>query len=301
MNTILELAQKFLRSGIAVFPVKFRDKRPDFRLLPRDGNGNPTWEPYRTTLPDSDQLEHWFMSGSHNYAVVAGWQNLVVIDFDDTEQYTRWLLWSARQGGRASEAARSSFRVATARGVHVYLRLLQSEKRNRKLLKIDIKAQGYVLGPGSTHPSGAIYTPLIDIWNFPVVGVLSDVFPADLLLHTEQPAGVAMPAMATPVGDPWQAVNRPRVASGSLVASIHKMFRVEDFFPDRQRTSGDGRWWMTRCPLHDDHNPSMWIDTKNQICGCYVGCTPKPLDVINLFARLNGLSNADAIQVLGRS
>ncbi len=300
MSDISFWAQKFLCSGIAVFPIKYRDKRPDFRLLPTDNTGHPTWEPFKSILPDTEQVQRWFDHGLHNYAVVTAWQNLVVLDFDDTEQYTRWLLWAARQDGLARSVAQHAFRVATSRGVHVYLRTLQPEKRNKKLRKVDIKAQGYVLGPGSVHPSGAVYTPLLDAWHFPVISALSDVLPVDLLLqHTEHIPGVALPPVAAPSIDPWQVASQPRSFSGGLVERILKQLRIEDFFPDRQRTSGDGRWWMTRCPLHDDQRPSMWIDTRNQICGCYAGCTEKPLDAINLFARLNGLSNSNAIFALG--
>jgi len=301
MNTVLGWTQKFLTSGIAVFPVKYRDKLPEFNLLPRDENNHPTWEPFKSMLPDTEQIQRWFTNGFHNYAVVTGWQNLVILDFDNTEQYTRWLLWAARQGGVAGIVAKTAFRVVTSRGVHVYLRSAQPEKRNRKLMKIDVKGQGYVLGPGSVHPTGAIYTPLVDVWNFPVISALSDVLPSELLIqHTEQPPGVILPPVGMPASDPWQVVNQPgQAVSGGLVDRIRKAFRIEDFFLDRQRTSGDGRWFLTRSPLHDDHKPSMWIDTKNQICGCYAGCTVKPLDVINLFARLNGLGNTETIRVLG--
>jgi len=38
----------------------------------------------------------------------------------------------------------------------------------------------------------------------------------------------------------------------------------------------------------------MWIDIQNQLCGCFT-CTSMPMDVINLFAKLNHLSNQEAI------
>ena len=47
-------------------------------------------------------------------------------------------------------------------------------------------------------------------------------------------------------------------------------------------------------------NPSFWIDTTRQLCGCHAGCTPKPLDVIDLFARICSLGNDEAIRVLSR-
>ena len=60
------------------------------------------------------------------------------------------------------------------------------------------------------------------------------------------------------------------------------------------------RWLRCPCPLHDDAEPSFWIDTRDQVCGCFAGCTSKPLDVINLYARLCGLNNREAIFQLAR-
>jgi len=100
--------------------------------------------------------------------------------------------------------------------------------------------------------------------------------------------------------DPWETADNAGEASESVINKIKRRYKITDFFINTEKTSTDGRWLITRCPLHDDHDPSMWIDTAQQLCGCYAGCTPKPLDVINLYARLNGLSNKDAIQIMLR-
>jgi hypothetical protein len=72
-RTVYEWAVEFVSLGIAVFPVGYRSKRP--RLC---------WEQYRHRLPEPSDLRKWFLGGSlHNYAVVAGWQDLLVLDFDD--------------------------------------------------------------------------------------------------------------------------------------------------------------------------------------------------------------------------
>jgi hypothetical protein len=68
----------------------------------------------------------------------------------------------------------------------------------------------------------------------------------------------------------------------------------------RGQPSGDARWWMARCPLHDDQHESLWIDNKNGLCGCLAGCTSKPLDVINLYQRLHGCDTAVAARELLR-
>lgn len=290
--TILDNATSFIQSGIAVIPVHNRDKRPEFSLLPRDDEDKPTWEPYKTTLPNTEQIRNWF-TRRINYGVVCGWQNLVVLDFDQIAEYNKWLLWATRRGGITRFVANNAFRVSTSRGVHVYVRLPHKEK-NRKLPGIDIKGDGYVLGPGSIHPSGAVYTALRDVLSIPVVSALSDVLPATLLLaHTNTEQTVAASTVAATAWQPRTGATKPGT---SLVQKILVSFRIEDFFGDLRPTGKN--WFVTQCPLHDDHNPSLWINTEKQICGCYAGCNDKPMDAINLYARMHGLSNGDAVFAL---
>ena len=82
------------------------------------------------------------------------------------------------------------------------------------------------------------------------------------------------------------------------VARVKSAYRLEELLPVVTKTGAD--FYLTRCPLHDDHTPSMGVNTAQQICGCYAGCTRKPLDFINLFARLNDLTNSEAIRELAR-
>lgn len=297
-KTAYDYAMQFLEMGIGVIPVRYKDKRPDARLLPDGPDGSPTWEPFTTELPTVDLLNAWFAQRI-NYGVLAGWQSLAILDFDDLQEYSAWSLWCARQSDQAQDIAQNAFQVQSARGVHVYLRLAIPEKRNRKLGRIDFKVHGYVLGPMSVHPTGAIYRAIRPGFYLPVIGALSDILPAMLLnQHVDLPAGVTMPTPAK-ISDPWHTVNAPAQAIGmGAIDRIKKRFKLQDFLTSLQCTSGDGRWMMTCCPLHDDQHPSMWVDTREQICGCFSGCTSKPLDVIDLFARLKGFSNRDAIQIL---
>lgn len=288
MNLINQ-AEQFVKTGIAIIPVGFKDKRPNFHCLP-EIDGKHSWEPYKTRLPEPAELQFWF-SQPTNYGVLSGWQNLVVLDFDDMQEYTTWLFWSGKIGGVADYVSRNAYRVSTSRGVHVYIRLPHREK-NRKAGKIDIKGDGYVLGPGSIHPSGAEYRAMRDGLNFPLVEALSDVLPVALLA----PANTQQTTAATS----WTSRPCAQQAPGaSLVKKIKGQMRIEDFFP-AVRPSGKS-WLLTICPLHDDHNPSFWINLDLQICGCFAGCTSKPLDVINLYARIHGLSNTEAIRAMGAS
>ena len=99
-------------------------------------------------------------------------------------------------------------------------------------------------------------------------------------------------------GDIWDRVMTPVSMGPGTVDRIKARYRLEELLPIEQAT-GD-HYYLTRCPLHDDHNPSMWVDTDQHICGCHAGCTDKPLDVVNLYARIHDLSNSEAIRELAR-
>lgn len=128
------------------------------------------------------------------------------------------------------------------------------------------------------------------------VSALSDILPPDMLTQVEfQPRG--KPARK-PAADIWDHVMNPVSMGPGTVDRIKATYSLEDILPVMQVTGS--KHYLTRCPLHDDHNPSMWVDTDQQICGCYAGCTTKPLDFINLYARIHDLSNGEAIRELAR-
>jgi hypothetical protein len=288
MQTPFETATTFVQSGIAVIPVRYHDKRPAI----------DPWKPYQVQLPTEDELKAWFPSRLHNIGIVTGWRGLTVIDFDEIGYYARWLIWSKRMGGTPDHVASTAFRVRTSRGIHVYIRL-ETPEHNRHMPGVDIKSTGgYVLGPWSTHPTGAIYTPQQQPWIFPKVNALSDVLPAELLQTVELPDHVQPPTTSIIV-DPWVIAGQMTTKlQKDAVDHIKKTVKVQDYFPRAVSSDNGNRWMISLCPFHDDHKPSFWIDTKSQICGCFAGCTPKPLDVINLHARLYGLTNTESIRLL---
>ena len=282
--------QQFYKQGISLIPLKYQDKRPEPSLLP-----NGRWEPYQHTPNTEYELSLWF-SNPRNYGVVCGWQNLVVLDFDDWATYNRWAAWAIGAGPLPRMMADSAFRVATSRGVHLYIRTPLDA--NRKLPGLDIKTHGYVVGPLSIHPCGKIYEPLNEM-IFPYVPALSDILPAEWLASIP----LSNTELRVPIiheRDIWEAVNAGFNEGKDVIGLIREKFRIESFFINRRSSDGGkGRWWMARCPFHDDHHPSLWIDAMRGICQCYV-CHDKPLDVINLYAALKGMSNEQAIRVLAK-
>lgn len=283
MNT-LQTAQFWKKLGIACIPIRYRDKRPAL----------PEWGYYQSILPSDTELLQWFSKPFINIAIITGWRNLVIIDFDSDTEYERWLLWIARR--QIYRFIRQTLIVRSARGYHVYITTRQPAQ-NAKLPGIDIKARGgYVLTPPSIHPSGVPYQVVSG--DLPLrIEALSDILPPELLAsHTELPKPVLIPTLSPQNSDPWDSAENLFQPGKDLIQKIKDNYRIESFF--KRLYGKNSRWKMTHCPFHNDSNPSFWIDTKRQLCGCFAGCTLQPYDVIDLYARLHNLSVKDAIWIL---
>jgi DNA primase len=99
----------------------------------------------------------------------------------------------------------------------------------------------------------------------------------------------------------------------SPIALIKTTFPLANFvapYTGGLRPSGR-HFFIGRCPFHKSNKLKFWVDTQHNRCGCFVpGClayvnqkedpNTKPLDIIDFYALLNGLSTHDAIQELAR-
>jgi hypothetical protein len=296
----LETAHYWLDRGMSTIPLQMRGKKPDPTALRLTGDtdaGRPTWIKYQRQLPDNETLRRWFGGPRKNIALITGWENLVVLDFDNFAAYDAYL--SVVRGTACSVGA-GAYKVLTARGVHVYFQV-DEPVANGHCGLIDIKAAGgYVLIPPSIHPSGRAYVAMDPTATIPHIERLSDVFP---FVITQAPTGTPPHPTEQPrqptAYDPWLDAQAARSHSEGLVETIHQHFRIEDLMPDLEKS---GRGWLKGCcPFHDDREPSFWVDTQKQICGCRAGCNgSRPWDVINLYARLHGLSDREAIEEMRR-
>jgi len=279
MNIITEIALSWLSQGIAPIPCHYRSKLPRI-----------AWEKYKDELPSKIQVAAWFASEHVNLAVVCGWQGLTVIDFDSFDAYELWLAWYAETVTPTAQAPifDRTKRVVTGRGVHVFLFVDEPVMSSHVQNVVDIKATGYVTTVPSIHPSGKRYVSNGE--SIERVASLSGIVPDEWLQHSTGTQYQATPILSN---NPLSRIDQ---LQASLVATIKQRIKITELISGTPTRDG---WQVTRCPFHADSKPSFWIDTRRGVCGCHAGCTPKPLDVINLYARLNGLSNSDAITSLG--
>lgn len=292
-GAMLPIAKEFTALGYAVIPCNYKGKEAKIK-----------WLKYQEQLPTESEIFYWFNNKIRNGAVLTGchgWgAGLVVIDFDNMPDFLTWHKWASKDNPVSQEAI-DAYMVKTRRGVHVYLSSVYAGTfRNLHYGGVDVKgASGYVMLPGSIHPSGGFEYQAIDEQNyqFPAFERLEQVLPAEILERRENSENLAYSPTPNTEPSPLQILDMP-AGKNMTIEQIKARHRIEEFLPVVFKTGET--YFMTKCPFHSDERASMFVDTAKQICGCYAGCTPKVLDVINLYARMMGINNIEAISQLSR-
>lgn len=278
--------KKFIEMGIAMIPLRHRGKVPAL----------PAWETYKTRHPTPTEYRSWFLTDWNNYGIISGWCNLAFLDFDEMDAFSFWFDWFCLLN-KHTEIYPMPFIVATARGAHVYISC-PSGGNNHRRRGCDVKFHGYVVGPGSVHPSGVEYAALTDLRLIEVYS-LDTILPLELFPVVSAGASsgsASLEFQSAPVAyDPFAMAS----SDIDLITKVKASVRIESLFSNVRRTSMDGRWYAALCPFHDDAHPSLWIDTRRQLCGCNV-CGMKPMDAINLYARMHNTSESVAVSELAR-
>lgn len=285
--TKLDYIRAFASLGIACIPLYHRSKEPVLS----------SWREFQNRLPQDTEYLSWFASDWNNYAVVCGWNNLVVVDFDSIFYFDLWREWHCAH--QATQYVSSGFQVRTRNGMHVYLRTEQAECNDKRIARsggIDVQAQGkYVVGPMCVHPTGHVYEPRGE-FVFPVVESVESVLPLDLFPRVaHEPAqyrgGPVALTHTEYLGDPLA------FSTLDLISKVKALAHVEDFYPQKVQSDATGRWYKALCIFHDDHHYSAWIDVSRQLAGCQV-CGMRPMDAINLYSRTRGMSESAAVRAM---
>lgn len=140
---MLEIARSYVKNGLSVIPLRFKDKKPSIE----------SWAEYQKRPPTEEELKVWFDNGTpQNIGIVTGRvSGIAVLDFDTPEA----IEIARRNGMPVCPIAK------TGKGYHGYF-LYQDGIRNFQkrvdLPGIDLRGQGgYVVAPGSVHSTGERY------------------------------------------------------------------------------------------------------------------------------------------------
>jgi len=170
-RSVLSYAMLYHERGLAVFPLRPREKKPHAELLKARGyvreDGVGSQKPiYDGRFPSKDDIEYWFRDNEINIAIACGKVsgNLIVIDFDSEELFKEWYDRVNKEYPDLRDMVLNTWIIETGKGIHVYFRLKDSSLVPRTKVKvegkpIDIKGEGgYVVAPPSIHPNGKTYS-----------------------------------------------------------------------------------------------------------------------------------------------
>ena len=132
-------AAQAVLNGWKVLPVKKRDKLPHFDLIKRS---------HLDATDDWNLIDFWFSVDPYmNYGINCQASGLVVLDID------------FRNGGDIRDWMKPTYTVSTGDGFHLYYSLNEELRFFGQIGEgIDIKYKGFVVGEGSIHSNGNIYT-----------------------------------------------------------------------------------------------------------------------------------------------
>jgi len=129
--------------GFSFFPVPTFQKRATMK-----------WERFQNSRPTAQEVDAWSRRESNVAIVTGAISGCVVLDIDTDEGAAL-----VREKGVPRTPT-----VQTSKGRHIYFRHPGFEVRNfaRRLTGCDLRGDGgYVIGPGSIHETGVVYTPEI--------------------------------------------------------------------------------------------------------------------------------------------
>lgn len=270
--------------GVSVVPAQPRSKA--VRI---------SWRRFETILPTQNNLKYWFSNGIMNMAVVCGSGGLMVLDFDQANQYEAWK-------GKAGELV-DTYTEKSARGYHLFYKV--DDPQTQRFEECEALGLGHLcLVAPSIHPTGAIYfspdvlQPIRRVATKQLFSLLSA--PQKLEVKPDLGQELSKARSEKPATDPVGKIKAalPLLSYAGKLTSLKASKQGQSLF-------------VGKCPLHDDESPSFWVNAKLDIWGCFAsGCPghtepnsrsyPRGRDVINLYALRNNITVYEAIKRLAR-
>lgn len=258
---MINIARQWAEQGISPIPVMFQGKRPKV-----------PWTQWREKTPPEYLMRAWFKERVNLGLVVS--KGLTVIDFDEKSAYLRWK--------EENPSLAKTYTVQSYRAPHVYFR--SDLTKNYKIDGGDLKGDGLITAPPSTHISGKKYEviqdmPILKVDSWEELGLLVQG-PKEYEIYPSPP-------------------NRER-GGDSLISRIKDNLPLIEFLSHFGEPRGNRKCCMMCCPFHPDRNPSLAIYPMEDRCYCFsTRCRGhKRMDVIDAAALLWEVSLREAIKRL---
>lgn len=225
----------------------------------------------------------WGSDASRCNMAVLGWDGLIILDFDNPDLYIAW----AKDHPRES----STYTEKTPRGgYHVFMRGLVPKglkfREGVELKNTCLVYPSVVDGKQYTRGEGEI------------LDVDSAVALSGLTVAGTQ---TAYKSLADQARQKSKREKKESIYPGSTVARIKQAYTVTQVFLQCKPgvvLKGHGRYVTSNCPFHQDTKNHFWLDQELNLFGCFV--CKETGDVINLYAKLRGITNQEAIGELAR-
>lgn len=196
-------------SGFSFFPLLRGSKKPAM-----------AWKPYQTCRPTADEVAGWRNNADSNAAIVTGAISGIIVLDTDSDEGEAFVI---------DQGAPETPTVRTAKGRHRYFRHPGFKIGNLAgiVAGVDLRGDGgYVVAPGSLHPSGHVYEWEAETQSLPVADApqwLLDIIrkPEPAAIET-RPASGAMPTVGLGLDE-----GGDRYARAALEGEIAKLWRAE--------------------------------------------------------------------------
>lgn len=233
----------------------------------------------------------WFLHTDANLGIVLGGATgVAVLDWDNRSAYEAW----REVGGTMVETLTEQ----TARGYHAFFIApgLPSLAGNG----YEFKTRGICMVSPSRHPTGVIYQIVSDAALLSLdPDKLPRLFPFLSERLRQHPDHTGQQAL---VGQAWPVQPTDRPTEPGLIARIKAACSTvaEMKAVGIQLQSGGQQTLVGRCPFHEDHIPSLWVNPQSGLWGCNVPTCPASgiHDVINFRSMIRHISNRAAIKQL---
>ena len=228
--------------------------------------------PHQSDLKTPNALEYWFRARNANIAVICSASH-IVLDFDDPGVYFAFC-------EKSPEIALSYTEQTPRGGYHLFLAGENGfVPRWGKIIKgLEIK-QLVLVYPSDVQ--GKQYK-IITSSKILTVNLEKALQGFAEVLAINEPDFVESSNGGNPVAkrkDDKDKLTRPLLIS-SVKSRWPILLYLATFEPSLKLVgNGNGRYFKALCPWHDDHEPSLWVDTQLNIWGCF-GCAAHG-DVIN--------------------